>query len=259
MAITIKTQKEIALLRDGGRRLAKILREVEAAVRPGRTAAELNALAERMLKDSGDVSAFLNYKPYGAKRPYPAVLCVSVNDEVVHGISNESEKILKEGDIVSLDMGLIHKGFYTDMAVTVPVGAIDAKAVKLLNVTKEALAKGIAAVCVGNRVGDISHAIESYIKSVAPDFGIVEQLAGHGVGYKVHEEPYVPNYGKKNTGPVLKSGMVLAIEPMVNEGTKAVVLSSDGYTYRTADGKRSAHFEKTVVITEREAEILTEQ
>ena len=148
MAITIKTQKEIALLRDGGRRLAKILREVEAAVRPGRTAAELNALAERMLKDSGDVSAFLNYKPYGAKRPYPAVLCVSVNDEVVHGIPNESEKILKEGDIVSLDMGLIHKGFYTDMAVTVPVGAIDAKAVKLLNVTKEALAKGIAAIAI---------------------------------------------------------------------------------------------------------------
>jgi len=255
MAITIKTEKEIAVLREGGRRLAEILRELEAAVRPGRTAAELNTLAEKLVSENGDKSAFLNYKPYGAKRGFPASLCVSINDEVVHGIPNEGEKILKEGDIVSLDMGLIHKNLYTDMAVTVPVGEVDVSAKKLLEVTEKALALGIAAARVGNQVGDISFAIESFIKPHG--FGIVEELAGHGVGYKVHEDPYVPNYGKKNSGPVLKVGMIIAIEPMVNEGGKAVVLNPDGYTYKTADGKRSAHFEKTIVVTEGEAEILT--
>ena len=255
MAITIKTEKEIAVLREGGRRLAEILRELEAAVRPGRTAAELNTLAEKLVSENGDKSAFLNYKPYGAKRGFPASLCVSINDEVVHGIPNEGEKILKEGDIVSLDMGLIHKNLYTDMAVTVPVGEVDVSAKKLLEVTEKALALGIAAARAGNQVGDISFAIESFIKPHG--FGIVEELAGHGVGYKVHEDPYVPNYGKKNSGPVLKVGMIIAIEPMVNEGGKAVVLNPDGYTYKTADGKRSAHFEKTIVVTEGEAEILT--
>ena len=255
--ITIKTREEIALLREGGRRLAEILRELEVAVLPGKTATELNTLAEKLVAERGDKSAFLNYKPYGAKRPYPASLCVSINDEVVHGIPNGKEKILKEGDIVSLDMGLIHKNLFTDMAVTVAVGAIDAVALKLLKVTKEALAKGIATARVGKKVGDISYAIESYIKSVAPDFGIVRGLAGHGVGYKVHEDPYVPNFGSKNSGPVLKSGMVLAIEPMVNEGNYAVVLAEDGFTYKTADGKRSAHFEHTIAINEGVAEVLT--
>src|SRR3989338_8754949 len=165
MAITIKTEKEIAVLREGGRRLAEILRELEAAVRPGRTAAELNTLAEKLVSENGDKSAFLNYKPYGAKRGFPASLCVSINDEVVHGIPNEGEKILKEGDIVSLDMGLIHKNLYTYMAVTVPVGKVDAAATKLLKVTKEALEKGIAVARSGSRVGDISFAIEQFIKS----------------------------------------------------------------------------------------------
>ncbi|MBI2475751.1 MAG: type I methionyl aminopeptidase [Candidatus Taylorbacteria bacterium] len=258
MTITLKTPEEIALLREGGRRLAAILKELETAVRPGRTAAELNALAEKLVNEGGDASAFLNYQPTGAKRPYPAALCVSVNDEVVHGIPHEGEKILKQGDIVSLDLGLVHKNLFTDMAVTVPVGEVDAPAKKLLTVTEEALRRGIAAARGGNRVGDISYAIESYIKSAAPDFGIVEELAGHGVGYKVHEDPYVPNYGQKGTGEILKPGMVLAIEPMVNEGTKKVLLAPDDYTYRTADGKRSAHFEKTIVITDDAAEVLTD-
>ncbi|MSU55192.1 MAG: type I methionyl aminopeptidase [Candidatus Taylorbacteria bacterium] len=255
MNITIKTESEIKILREGGKRLAKILRELEAAVRPGRTAAELNSLAEKLVAAGGDKSAFFNYKPYGALRPYPASLCVSVNDEVVHGIPNESEKVLKEGDIVSLDMGLIHNGLYTDMATTVAVGKVDEIAVKLLKVTMEALDVGIKAARGGGKVGDISYAIESYIRPHS--FGIVEELAGHGVGYKVHEDPYVPNYGKKNQGPVLKPGMVIAIEPMVNEGTKNVILDADGYTYRTADAKRSAHFEKTILITEGGAEVLT--
>ena len=257
MQITIKTAEEIAILREGGRRLAEILRALAAAVHPGVSTAELNTLAEQLVKKGGDQSAFKNYKPYGANRPYPASLCVSVNYEVVHGIPNETEKVLKEGDIVSLDMGLIHKNLFTDMAVTVPVGKITPAAAKLLQVTEEALVRGIAAARGGKRVGDISFAIESFIKSAAADYGIVEELAGHGVGYKVHEDPYVPNYGQKGKGPMLKPGMVLAIEPMVNEGGKAVRLSADGYTYRTVDGKRSAHFEKTVVITENGAEILT--
>ena len=253
--ITIKTKSEIEKLREGGRRLARILDEVAQAVRPGVSAAGLDALAERLTKEGGDTPAFLKYKPDGAKRPYPASLCVSVNDEVVHGIPNEREKILKEGDIVSLDMGLIHQGLITDMAVTVPVGSVDASAQKLLEVTKEALAAGIKAASAGATVGDIGFAISAVIRPHR--FGIVEELAGHGVGYKVHEDPYVPNYGKRGEGAKLKAGMVLAIEPMVNEGGKAIVLLPDGYTYRTADGKRSAHFEKTIVITDGEAEILT--
>lgn len=253
--ITIKTEEDIAILREGGRRLAAILKTLAAAVKPGISTRELDALARELVQKGGDTSAFLGYKPFGAKRPYPAALCVSINDEIVHGIPNEKEKILKKGDIVSLDMGLVHKKMFTDMAVTVPVGDVDASAKKLLKVTEEALARGIAAARGGNRVGDISHAVESFVRPHG--YGIVEELSGHGVGYQVHEDPYVPNYGKKNSGPILKPGMVIAIEPMVNEGTKATILDADGYTYKTADGKRSAHFEKTVLITKDEAEILT--
>lgn len=244
-------------MREGGRRLAGILKELAAAVRPGITAAELNELAEKLVAKGGDRSAFLNYKPYGAKRPYPAALCVSVNDEVVHGIPNETEKVLKVGDIVSLDMGLIHKGLITDMAITVPVGKIDGRAVRLLETTRQALEAGIAVARAGKRVGDISAAVERTVQAAGANFGIVEELAGHGVGYKVHEDPYVPNYTSREAGAVLKAGMVLAIEPMVNEGGKAVRLATDGYTYKTADGSRSAHFEHTIVITDGDAEILT--
>lgn len=258
MAITIKNEEEIAILREGGKRLAFILRETAKLVSPGVKVKDLNDFAHKLMVENGDKPAFLDYQPYGANRPYPASICISVNDEVVHGIPNEGNRILKEGDIVSLDAGLIHKKLFTDMAVTVPVGAIDETAKKLLSVTEGALAVGIDAARAKNRVGDISNAIEVFIKSAKMNFGIVEVLAGHGVGYHVHEDPYVPNYGKKNTGVILKPGMVLAIEPMVNEGRKAVVLDKDGYTYKTADGKRSAHFEKTVVITDGEAEILTQ-
>lgn len=256
--ITTKTPEEIAILREGGRRLARIMKELTVAVRPGVSARSLNALAEELVTKGDDAPAFLNYQPAGARRPFPAALCVSVNNEVVHGIPNEKGKILKEGDIVSLDMGLRHKGLFTDMAVTVAVGEIDAVARKLLTVTEEALRCGIAAARAGKRVGEISRAVETSVKSAAPEFGIVEQLAGHGVGYAVHEDPYVPNYGSKKSGPILKTGMVIAIEPMVNEGDKKVVLSEDGHTYRTADSKRSAHFEHTVVITDGDAEILTQ-
>ena len=198
--------------------------------------------------------AFLNYQPEGAKYPYPASLCVSVNDEVVHGIPSE-ERILKEGDIVGLDLGLKHKNLFTDMAITVPVGKIDKESAKLLDVTQRALAKGISAARGGNTVGDISHAVESEVRPHG--YGIVEVLSGHGVGRSIHEDPYIPNFGKPGTGEKLVSGMVVAIEPMINLGTKNVKLDPDGYTYRTRDGSRSAHFEHTVLITNGDPEILT--
>ncbi|MBU6430953.1 MAG: type I methionyl aminopeptidase [Patescibacteria group bacterium] len=253
--ITIKTKEEIEILREGGRRLAKIMEVISEKVAAGVNSIELNDLAEKMAVDGGDKPAFLNYRPYGAKRPYPASLCVSVNDEIVHGIPNEGGKILKEGDIVSLDMGLIHKGLMTDMAVTVPVGKVDDSARKLIEVCKESLMKGIEAANGGNTIGDIGFAIERFVRSFG--YGIVRELAGHGVGHKVHEDPYVPNFGKRGAGEKLKPGMILAIEPMLNEGTEKITLDKDGYTYRTKDGKRSAHFEHTILITKGKAEILT--
>ena len=255
MAISIKTEKEIAILREGGRRLAEILQKVAAEVRPGISSKMLNDLAEKCMIERGDSSSFLGYAPSGAKRAFPAALCVSVNDEVVHGIPNEPEKILKEGDIVTLDAGLVHEGLFTDSAITVGVGKIDEKAQKLLDVTKKALAVGVKAVHAGATTGDIGFAIEAFVKPHG--FGIVRELAGHGVGYGVHEEPFVPNFGKKGEGVLLKAGMVIAIEPMLNEGGAGVKLDRDGYTYRTKDGSAAAHYEHTIAISAHGVEILT--
>jgi methionyl aminopeptidase len=255
MAVKIKTPADIEILREGGRRHAFILNEIAKAVVPGVSTKDLDLLAAKLIEEGGDKAAFLGYKPYGAKRPYPASLCVSVNDAIVHGIPNEEAYVLQEGDIVSLDLGLVHRGLITDMAVTVPVGKIDKEAAKLLKATKHALSLGIAAARPGNTTGHIGEAVEAYIKPLG--YGIVEELAGHGVGYKVHEDPYVPNYGKAGEGEPLRAGMVIAIEPIVNAGAKDIVLDKDGYTYRTSDGKLSAHFECTVVITDTGCDILT--
>ena len=211
-------------------------------------------MAEKLIREGGDEPAFLNYTPNGAKFPYPATLCVSINNEVVHGIPSD-KRILKDGDIVGLDLGLKHAGFFTDMAMTVPVGGIDKEAKKLIEITEKSLIKGIAAAKSGGFVGDIGEAIENFVKPHG--YGIVKILGGHGVGKKVHEDPYIPNYGKSGTGPKLVPGMVLALEPMLNEGRDKVFLDNDGYTFKTRDGKRSAHFEHTILITESKAEILT--
>ncbi len=253
--IKLKTKEDIAILREGGKRHAQILKELAAMVRPGLKVQELEDAARKLIEAGGDKAAFLDYKPYGADRSYPAALCVSINDEVVHGIPNEAEKILKEGDIVSLDLGLIHKQLITDAAITVPVGKISKELEDLLTYTKEALMAGIKAAKGGKRIGDISSAIERI--GLAHNYGVVEELSGHGVGYHVHEDPYVPNYGEAGKGVTLKPGMVLAIEPMFNIGTRNVSLDTDGYTYKTADGKPSAHFEHTVLIAKGDAEILT--
>jgi methionyl aminopeptidase len=253
--ITVKTKEEIAILREGGKRHAEILQALKSMVKPGVTAQELEDEARRLIKEGGDTAAFLDYKPQGARTPFPAALCISINDEVVHGIPNVTEKILKDGDIVCIDLGLIHGGLITDSAITVPVGEISPELTKLLEVTEKALQAGIKAAKGGKRIGDISVAIERV--GLAGGVGIVEELAGHGVGYDVHEDPFVPNYGEAGKGEVLQPGMVLAIEPIFNLGSRHVFLDKDGWTYKTKDGKPSAHFEHTIVITKSGAEVLT--
>ncbi|MEK7219327.1 MAG: type I methionyl aminopeptidase [Patescibacteria group bacterium] len=255
--IIIKTPEEIKILREGGKTLATVLYKVKDKVAVGISTKELDDYAFKLIKEMGDEPAFLNYRPAGAKVAFPASLCISVNDEVVHGIPSK-DRILKEGDIVALDIGLKHGGLYTDMAITVPVGAVNVGSQVLMDVTKQALQVGVDVARVGNTVGDIGFAIEQFVRSRQENkYGIVEVLSGHGVGRAIHEDPYIPNFGKKGKGEKLVTGMVVAIEPMLNNGTKKVTLDEDGYTFRTADGKKSAHFEHTILITDGEPEILT--
>ena len=253
--ITIKTKEEIEILNEGGRRHAFILSQVAEKVAPGVSTALLEDYARELIKEGGDLAAFLNYTPRGARRAYPAALCVSVNDEIVHGIPNEDPKILQEGDVVALDLGLIHQGLITDSAITVAVGDVSPEERKLIEHTKEALFIGIKQARGGGRIGDIGHAIESFVRPLG--YGLCEGLAGHGVGYKVHEDPFVPNEGRRGSGDLLKPGMVIAIEPMLTLGTDRIVLSADGYTYKTEDGSKSAHFEHTIAITDSDPIILT--
>ena len=256
--IIIKTPEEIEILREGGKNLATVLHKVKEKVAPGISTKDLDAYAEQLIREMGDTPAFLHYRPEGAQSPYPASLCVSINDEVVHGIPRKS-RILKEGDIVSLDLGIKHRGLFTDMALSVPVGRASEADLELIRITEQALRAGIDAAGAGNRTGDIGYAIETFIRSqkMTHQYGIVEVLSGHGVGRAVHEDPYIPNFGKRGAGAELRSGMVLAIEPMINAGTKNVTIDDDGYTFRTADRKKSAHFEHTILITEDGPEILT--
>lgn len=249
----IKTPQQIEGIRESCRRVAIVLSKVAERVRPGVTTGELDAYAFDLIKEFGDKPSFLNYKPEGSKTPFSGTLCISVNEEVVHGLPSD-DRILQEGDIVSLDCGINHKGFFSDHAITIPVGEISAEDRKLLNSTREALMIGIKAAQYGNYTGDIGHAIESF---VGDRYGIVTSLAGHGVGLDVHEDPYVPNYGEPKTGVKLLPGMVLAIEPMLNIGGDEVKLERDGWTFVTVDDTRSAHFEHTVLITENGPEILT--
>jgi len=250
-----KTKEEITALRELGKRHAAIVAELAAAAKPGVSTAELEVLALKRIAEEGDEPAFKNYRPVGAMRPYPCALCVAPNDKVVHGIPTELNYVLKEGDIIGLDLGVKRKGLIIDAGKTVPVGKIDAAAQKLLSVTEEAMMQGIAVARAGNHVGDIGYAIESFVRKQG--YGIVRDLCGHGVGHAVHEEPQVPNFGAPGTGERLEAGMVLAIEPMVNEGKGSVVFESDGYTVSTRDGSRSAHFEHDIAVTDGEPIILT--
>ena len=264
--IKLKTDlTTIKNLRESCRRIAFVIKKVGEEVKPGVSLIDLDKLAYKLITESPngktdkDKPAFLNYQPYGAAFPYPASLCISVNDAVVHGIPDDY--ILKEGDIVTLDGGINHKGMISDHAVTLPVGKISKENEELLRVTKGALMAGIKVAVVGNYVNDISKAIENYIvsegKKINMKFGIIKILSGHGVGYKVHEEPFVPNFDDGVRGPKLVPGMVLAIEPMLNLGSEEVYMEDDGYTFCTIDGKNSAHFEHTILITKNKPEILT--
>lgn len=249
----IKTPEERTDIIEAGARLGVVLDEVAKAVRPGVMTKELDALAERLIRDIGDVPSFKEYSPEGASYPYPAALCISVNDEVVHGIPNDYA--LKEGDIVSLDLGLTHNGFIVDSALTVPVGKTDQKSYELMDATRASLEAAIAAARPGNKIGDISHATEAAFAGTG--FSVVKILGGHGVGRHVHEEPFISNAGHPGTGPEIVSGMVLALEPIANGGKPQVDLLDDDYTYATRDGSRSAHFEHTILVEDEETIVVT--
>lgn len=250
----VKSKDDLELLRESGRRLAVIRDRIACEAQPGVSTKDLDVLGEELITKDGDIPAFKGYKPTGAKSGYPGSVCISVNEELVHGVPAINPHILQEGDIISIDIGLKHKGLVTDTAVTVPVGTIPNEVNELLIATKKSLEKAIAAARGGARVGDIGHAVESY---VAGRYGIVEVLGGHGVGWEVHEDPIIPNFGAAGTGPELLPGMVIAIEPMLTLGSKDVELASDDWTFVTADGSLCAHFEHTLIITEGDAEVVT--
>lgn len=254
--VTKKTKEEIQKLRKGGKILAAILKDLAEYSKPGVSTEDINDRALHLAEQYGVEPVLLGYHPEFAPWPYPAALCTSVNNVVQHGIPRADE-ILKEGDVINLDMSIGYEGMIVDSGVTVPVGKTDPKSERLLSVTKEALKIAIKAAQPGNRIGDIGHAVQTYVEKNG--FSVVEALCGHGVGYAVHEDPLVPNFGKAGTGMKIEVGHVFALEPIVNMGGKEVVFDDDGdgYSVFTKDGSRSAHFEHTVAITEKGPEVMT--
>ena len=254
----IKTEKEIAIMAEGGKVLARILRELSEYSVAGVTTEDINDKAIELAALYDAETVLLGYHPDFAPVPYPAALCTSVNNTVQHGIPSVDD-VLQDGDIINLDMSMGYKGLIVDSGVTIPVGEIDKESQKLIDITKEALMLGIKQARAGNHIGDISFAIQEHVR--AAGFSIVEELCGHGVGHAVHEEPYVPNFGKAGSGPLIEVGNVFAIEPIVNVGGKEVIFDDDGdgYSIFTADDSRSAHFEHSVAITESGPLILTKE
>jgi methionyl aminopeptidase len=245
--IILKSKKEIDKMAEASQIVAMTLAYLSEKVRPGITTKELELMADSFIREQGAIPAFKGY------RGYPASICTSVNNEVIHGIP--SERVLEEGDILGIDLGVYKNGFYGDAAYTFPVGKITPEAERLLRVTERALYLGIANAKVNNRISDISYTIQSFVESNG--FSVVRAFVGHGIGRNLHEDPQVPNFGEPGKGPRLKAGMTLAIEPMVNEGTHEVVILEDGWTAVTLDGKLSAHFEHTILVTDDEPVILT--
>ena len=245
--IVLKTDREIGYMRDAGKIVGQTLQELKKAIVPGVTTLELDRIADQYIRHAGAIPAF---KGYGG---FPANICTSVNEQVVHGIPGSRQ--LKSGDVISLDVGTKLNRYYGDAAITVPVGDVDDELLKLLTVTEESLYKGIEKAIKGNRLSDISHAVQLHAESHG--YGVVRDYVGHGIGQRMHEDPQIPNYGPPGRGPLLKNGMVLAIEPMINLGTPEVEVLADDWTVVTADGKISAHFEHTVAVTDGEPLILT--
>ena len=247
MPIILKSRDEIAIMRRAGRIVAETLQVLVERLRPGLVEKELDEIVRREFRKRGVLPTFLGYQGY------PATVCVSINDEIVHGIPGGRE--IMDGDVVSIDLGCTYKGFVADAAVSAAVGDVSADAQRLIDVTREALWRGIAAARAGNRLGHIGAAIQSYVEEQR--YSVVREYVGHGVGRQMHEDPQVPNYGTPESGPLLRPGMVLAIEPMVNMGDWHTKRDSDNWTVRTLDGSLSAHFEHTIAITGGEAEVLT--
>lgn len=251
--IILKTRDDIARMRAAGQMVAQVLSLLESQVKPGVTTGSLNALAEEECSKRGAIPVFKNYPNPRRGRPFPGAICASVNEEVVHGIPGK--RILKEGDIISIDFGVLLEGFAGDSAITVPVGDVDTQVARLLQVTEESLMKGIQQALPGHRLGKVSSAIQDWAEKNG--FSVVREYVGHGIGRDMHEDPPVPNYGRADRGPVLKEGITLAIEPMLNMGTHKVFTKIDDWTVVTQDGKYSAHFEHTVAVTNHGPEILT--
>jgi methionyl aminopeptidase len=245
--IILKSPEEVGKIERAGRIVAEVLRELKAQVKPGVTTLDLDRIAEEGIRKRGGLPAFKGY------RGFPATLCASVNNEIVHGIP--SKRALQEGDIIGLDLGAIVDGYYGDAAITVAVGAIQPEVQRLVRVTEESLYRGIEQMKVGNRLSDVSHAVQSHVE--AAGYSVVKDFVGHGIGQSLHEEPQLPNFGKPGQGPRLRAGMVLAIEPMVNMGKDGVRVLGDHWTAVTEDGSLSAHFEHTVAVTEAGPVILT--
>lgn len=245
--IHYKTKEEIEIIKESAQILGKAHGEVAKLVRPGVKTIDLDKVAEEFIEDHGGKPSFKNYNGF------PGSLCISVNENVVHGFPSDYE--LKDGDIISVDCGVFYKGFHSDSAYTYPVGSVDEKVLHLLKATKESLYKGIEQAVVGNRIGDIAFAIQNHVEEFG--YGVVRELVGHGLGRDLHESPEVPNYGKRGKGPKLNDGLVIAIEPMVNLGTRNVVQEADGWTIRTADRSPSAHYEHTVAVLKEGTEVLT--
>jgi len=251
--INIKTPSEIDKMRKSGQVVAQILQILKQEIKPGISTGKLNSIAEEEAKKRNAVAVFKNYPHPRGIRPFPGVICASVNEEVVHGIPGK--RVLQEGDIISIDFGVIVDGFAGDAAITVAVGEVDPQVGKLIRVTEEALMTGIEQARVGNRLGKVSNAIQVYVENAG--FSVVRDYVGHGIGRNMHEDPPIPNYGKADRGPTLQVGMALAIEPMVNLGTYSVYTKGDEWTVVTRDGKHSAHFEHSIVIGDQGPEILT--
>ncbi len=252
--IEIKTKEEIKKMKKAGEIVATVLAELEKYIKPGVTTSKLDEIAENLVRKMGGIPAFKGYKPhFYFPRGFPATICASVNEEIVHGIP--SKRVLKEGDIISIDLGVRVDGFYGDAAYTYPVGKISEKAKKLLEITREALFKAIALVRDGVRVGDISYQIQSHAESHG--FSVIRDFVGHGIGRNLHEEPQIPNFGIPGKGPELREGMVIAIEPMISAGSYEVEILPDTWTAVTKDGSLSAHFEHTVAVGADSALILT--
>lgn len=251
-AIRIKTRREVEAMRVAGRHVGEILLELRELAKPGVTTGELDEHARRAIRKRGVESSFLGYGPHGLP-PYPAVLCVSVNEEVVHGIPGRRE--LKEGDVLSLDFGVSFEGYHGDSAVTVPVGSWGEEAQRLVEATRRALDDGIEQMVPGHRLSDVGHAVQA--RAEGEGFSVVRQFVGHGIGREMHEPPQIPNFGPPGRGPRLKPGMVFAIEPMVTAGGPDVRMLDDEWTAVTADGSLAAHFEHTILVTESGPEVLT--